>query len=540
MRIYISIISALLVFFASLPSMADKVSQYKPPTQFEVTDDFYVIEGAGLYQTGSLLALSPDMWKNAARADVTQLLRDMPTFAKSAVVRDMIKSILLSESDTQKLKRHKDIKSGEDLLTMRIYKLMEGGFYDEALELYSVAIETPHHLDIAKVGILAMLGAGEKSIACLEMKTLGQIDNEDTFWSTFKAYCDYSLSDTPSDQAKEVLQESEFAVLRSLAFNPSFVFPYNREDFNALSLVEQNVLIAEGAIEKPALTSSFLESMTAKDVSILLSLGSYADDKKAQLMVRGVDLGVLPINALNTFYKSSRGELPDLYQRISNENDVDALDGLLIKVINIQEQHDPIAMVPFARFFGDADIRGMTPEQMKRLLWTLYRADGIISQNMIENYLADSGQYQENEDYFRTLQVISLMSDTPKRHDLSTIMQNLAIFHKNSQNKTLFVIENLDNPLLDDDNAVKVYEKDIDLASQVQQTDADRNLQMALERKAKANSLGETILLSILMLHQRSVAEMNSGLYESSTKALNSVNLKGFSRKMAIERLIGE
>ena len=273
-----------LLFIAPL-AQADKLAKYKPPQKFEVEDDFYVIEGAGLVPAGYDGALNVDMWDGSKRAEITKLIKDMPANSPSPAIREMIRAILLSESDTNELDDYDEVIAGEDLLTLRIHKLMEGGFYEEALELYSVAIDIPHHAPIAKAGMLAMLGNGEKSIACLEIKTLGNMDETDPFWSIFIAYCDYTLSETPSENTQKLLEDTPYGVLKNLAFNQDFVFPYSPKDWAAIDVLEQNILIAENRIEAPKLTDELVSTLSAQDIAVLLGLTTFnaQDHLKLQL-----------------------------------------------------------------------------------------------------------------------------------------------------------------------------------------------------------------------------------------------------------------
>ena len=86
-----------LLFIAPL-AQADKLAKYKPPQKFEVEDDFYVIEGAGLVPAGYDGALNVDMWDGSKRAEITKLIKDMPANSPSPAIREMIRAILLSES----------------------------------------------------------------------------------------------------------------------------------------------------------------------------------------------------------------------------------------------------------------------------------------------------------------------------------------------------------------------------------------------------------------------------------------------------------
>ena len=534
---------ALVSLILAVPiAQADKLAKYKPPQSFEVTEDFYVIEGAGLFQAGNENALDINMWKGSDREDITQLVKDFPVNSKNPVVRNMIEAVLLSESDTEKLDDHDEVLPGDDLLTLRIYRLMEGGFFRDALELYSVAIESPHHEAIAKAGILAMLGSGEKSIACLEMKTLGNMNMGDPFWPTFMAYCNYTLSDRPSEDAQKILENSSYDIVRSLAFNPNFVFPFIPNDWKELSVLEQNVLIAEDRIEAPVIDNSLLSQLSPHDLAVLLMLKTFNVNDRIKLQIKGFDWGLVSLQDLKDSYanKETKGDLPQLYRELATSDDAVRQNEILRQVIDQHKKHQDAALLPFASHLGESALDDIDSNDMKRILKLFYLADVTVGPSIIENYIENSEEKIGNDDFYVTMQAIPLVLKMPKSHDFVKNMQNIGIFHKNIQNQEENVIENLDKPHSDVDNAAKVYEKDLDAAEQKEHDNASKALLEQLNKLSKRQTLGETVLLSIKLLSDQSIREADQELYSDSLDALNSVKLKEFSRKMAVERLLGD
>lgn len=544
MNLRLSLLLLLLVFAAPI-AQADKLAKYKPPHSFNVEEDFYVIEGAGLIPAGYDGALDVTMWDGSKREDITKLIKEITPNSQSPAIRSMIDGVILSESNTNDLDDYEDIVPGDDLLTLRIFMLMEGGYYKEALELYSVAVDTPHHSHIAKAGILAMLGSGEKSIACLEMKTLGNMNMSDPFWPTFMAYCNYTLSERPSKDAQEILEKTPFVILRSIAFNDSFVFPYTPMDWDALTLLEQNVLIAEKRIEAPAVTPELLDSIPPKDIAVLLKLETFSPENRLALMLRGSSWGLVSREDIAEAYasfdgaSSTVGDLPLLYKKLAEEENHEAINATLLEALALHEQYGDDALLPFAEFFAQSKLSGLTPEQMIVILRLLYKADVSISPEIIENYIQNPDEKIGDEAFFTTMQAIPLVLKMPESHEFMKNMQKLSVFHKNTQANDN-VIENLDNTLEDVDNAGKVYEKDVDAAAQKGHEDAHTELLKRLGKLSKRNILGETVLLSMKLLSGQSIREADQDLYSGSLDALKGVKLEEFSRKMAIERLIGD
>jgi len=483
------IILTAALFIMTVPlAHADKLPKYKAPHSFEATEDFYVIEGAGLFQSGSSAALDVGMWRGSTRARITELMKILPANAT---------------------------------------KLMEGGFFKDALELYSVAIETPHHQAIAKAGILAMLGSGEKSIACLEMKTLGNMNMGDAFWPNFMAYCNYTLSNRPSSSSQTLLENSRYDILRSLAFNPNFVFPFTSKDWASLDILEQHVLMATGRIEAPVVSEAMLASLSPRDLAVLLQLETFNANDRLKLLLLASEWGLASGDDIAEIYedKSTTSQLAQLYRQLTGSDDQETKNSILRNV---------------ASYFAESTLNHLAPETMARILRLFYLTDVVVEPEIIDNYVANSEKNTGNAVFFSTIQAIPLVLKMSESHEFVKNMQNIGIFHKDAQGRQENVIENLDKGDQDVDNAVKVYEKGLDAAAQKEHYNASTKLQEKLNKLSKRKILGETVLLSIKLLSDQSIREADQELYSDSLDALKSVNLKEFSRKVAIERHLGD
>lgn len=539
------LIAALCIFLPAA-AWADKVAQYKPPHQFEAADDFYVIEGAGLYPTGSAQALDVKLWEHSKREDITQHLKTIQLDTKSHAVQSLVHAVLLSESNTDEMKDYDEFNPGEDLLTLRIKKLMEGGFYKDALELYTVAVETPHHADIAKVGMLAMLARGQKSIACLEMKTMGDMGTEDSFWPAMLAYCNVTLSSNPSEGDKSILSQGPYPILAKLSSDQEYSFLFTPEAFSELTMFEQHMLIAEKRIKVPELTPDYVASLSPRDIAVLLSQDAYSVEDQTDLMLAGVGWGVVSISDLEDYYSKLEkpseilGGLPAVYKKLQSTEDIAETRAALIIALNLAHNIGDNALLPLAASFAEMDVEEIDPTHILRILRILHRADVEPSDAFIGGFLKTADKYKDNKDYLRSLEALQLMVNAPKKHEISQIIQNMGVFHKNPHTDSENVIENLDNEEPDVDNAANIYEKDVDAAVQKEHIDASKELQEELARASRAEALGETALLSIKLLSGKALTELDDSLFEINKTALEDVNLNNFSRMMAVERLIGD
>ncbi|MFK7838925.1 MAG: hypothetical protein AB8B83_01220 [Bdellovibrionales bacterium] len=531
----------IFAFIIGSHAFADKVSPYKEPYKFESVDDFYLIEGAGLFPSGSRDALPVGMWDGSKRSDITNIIKDMPVNSSSFVVQDMIKAILLSENNVEELRHYKDVDPGEDLLTLRIYKLIEGGFYKDALTLYNVAVEQPHHKAIAKAGILAMLGTGGKSIACLEMKILGHIESDDDFWRVFKAYCDYTLSDNPSEDAQAILKDTRHEIIRSLAFNENFIFPYAVDDWAQLHILEQNILISEGRIEAPVLDDELLNDIPPRDVVALLSLETLNSKDRVLFTLKARQWGLVETNSLTDAYLNINDQdflsgLPALFQSLQDEEDNDKTRDIILKALDQDSDYNSVALLPFASAISEFPLKDISDNQMRKILNILYLEDLRSFEISITQYLNYYDVKSENSVFLSNIHLIPLVLNIPESHDFMKNVLKNGIFHKNIGNNEQFNIEPLDKVSSDVDNALKVYEKD----SVSDEKTVVLNTLKQLKKSSNNNALGETVLLSIKLLFEGNIHLIDDFLFSDIKDGLEQVELNKFSRKMVIEHHIGD
>ena len=535
--------TALFICFAFSIAHADQINTFKPPQSFEDSSDFFIIEGAGLYQGSDKRALDKGLWEHSSRKDITDLVINLPVNTKSPALQKLTKGILLSESSISKLDDYDEITPGRDFLTLRLMKLMQGGYFRDAMQLYSVAIETPHHDDVAKAGIYAMLGTGEKSIACLEMKTLGNMNMSDPFWPALLSYCNATLSNKPTPEAQILLEDSQFTLLKDLAYNPSFIFPYTPETFKQLSLLEKTILIAEGKLEPSQITDDNVTSIPPQDLHALLSMEAIEGKARSLLMIEAVRWGIRSVDDLVNFYKGNSQNvtllsgMPALYSKLIKLEEKDERLPLLKSVLAKNENFDPIALTPMTKFFKDLSDEDLDYALFKNILPLYYLTNMRVPEELIESYLVAREENLNNPGYTA---ILLALQNYQKSHGFNNLDN---IIHKNgtsdgaTQNYEKNFIENLDKEVEHDDNAAKAYEKD----KSVVMSDEDFSSFIApLQKASVSQALGETALLSITVMHDKDVLSFDDIQFQVFTDALRDAKLNKFSQRLAFERLIGD
>jgi hypothetical protein len=163
---------------ASAPNATGPVDQAGPVAVGEVN----VFDGdpVGLLDDTNG-GLGRDLWVNARRDDLEKLLDAAPLNSKDPVIADLSRRLLLTESESP-------VGSGKrSLIAVRLQKLLEGGFVEEAGAL-AIKAHLPNDADFARLQAKAILLAGDVADACGDA-TVVRLTDGDVFWLQLRAYC---------------------------------------------------------------------------------------------------------------------------------------------------------------------------------------------------------------------------------------------------------------------------------------------------------------------------------------------------------------
>ena len=204
-------------------------------------------EGAGLLRSDLKGALPKGLWYKQNRSEIVYMLQNLPTAGLSRAVQDIKRNMLLSYYDTSVITNDIDVKEGEDLLTLRLQKLMEMGLWEDALKLYTKTIEDPgQNSKLAQVGLLLILNQRGLSTACLEEKVLYPRFSDAQFWQQIDKVCNIELG--TEDGIDQNFPESP--VLQALFFDKNFkITAKDVENLNNLTPLEISLLSLKGRID---------------------------------------------------------------------------------------------------------------------------------------------------------------------------------------------------------------------------------------------------------------------------------------------------
>jgi hypothetical protein len=129
-----------------------------------------------------------NMWAAASREDIENLLPRLPLASPDSAVRGLAKRLILTraEAPTGTIRR--------PIVTMRIEKLLDAGFIDDAATLAAGA-SMENDPDFARVRADAVLTAGRADAACGD-PTAPRLTESGAYWLQLRAYCAAASGDT--------------------------------------------------------------------------------------------------------------------------------------------------------------------------------------------------------------------------------------------------------------------------------------------------------------------------------------------------------
>lgn len=533
---------AMLLF-----SGAENARAENPPVPQDITR----YESTGLYKSRKDGGLGPELWRHARREAVQRYIELMPVSSENILFQSLAFSLLLSAADTGDMDGYQKPEAGEDLLTLRLEKLLSMGAYGKIYEIYSFLPDKPYHPRIARAGILSMLYSGEKSLACLENNTLQGLYDEDDFWTNLRAYCTYSLSDSPDEDAESTLKDTKRDILRRLAFDKDYSFTYDPDAFEKLSAMEQAFLTAESRIDISGFSNAALQKIPANHVGALLAQDGLSDKHKIALNILAVRYGLKTTAELGKLYeitktpepeeaKTEWEKLPGLYKNAKNAKNSDESWAAIKQALPVTGTYGLESVMPFASM-----IAKNPPENasMKELL-TVY---AVLTQAGLGIPPAWTDLlYRHREDEAgasKAFLALAAVAHITNPHKYATEYADLVkaepAQYPETVDKIRIITENIDKTLRDRNNTLEIYEKDFDLTSMKHYVMPSVRLWDRFMEAGENRIISEAVLLSILAFRDQQPGDFYPGTVREAIKNLNTVGLTDVSRSLAIQAILG-
>jgi hypothetical protein len=541
----------------ALKSVKEKTAEAPAPKSATVKGNLGDIESTGLLKAERDGSLGSNLWKGASRSSLTDLLTRVPAEEESRTITELKRRVLLTAASARNISGS-GIEPGKDLLTLRLKKLMDMGFYREAFEMYAQLNGEAYDSKLGEAGIMAMLYAGEKSLACLEAKSAEQRFSAEPFWTEILAYCDVTLSAKPAPQSFAALRASNKKVFQQVANNANFRFLYNPQAFENLDQIEQAVLAADKRIDAGNMEAN--KAIPARHLQLLLNNEKLSDKARTLLTIQAVRHAIASPSALEELYASqaepAAGDaaaqtgvdtsgwqaLPQLYNAADNAERT-ALGPILQQAFALKRQFGTAALTPFASYIEKINPTNPSLYDIQtafEIMQMSGRSLPLAWADSLEKLAPNADNAVSSKTYYNLY--IPVYVGLPDFRQTEEARQRIKAYvnANNSKHSALvkIIIENLDNGGEDNDNAAAIYEKDFGLTSKDDYVMPSVDVWDRLREASQDKSLSETILLSALALQGNRPGNLYPGLLRDVLNGFETVGLTEFSKSLAIEALL--
>lgn len=521
--------------------------------------DFPDLESIGLYAGPQDGSLGRDLWTNSHRSVLMEYVPALKTVRRSPVLQFITSGVLLSETQANLIVNDVAPTPGQDLLTLRLMKLMDLGMNDQALAIYSDLGRTPYHSNLAQAGIMALLFNGEKSLACLEYKTVEDRNFHGPFWTDIALYCGYVLEDKKPSPDELGALTSE-AVKRVLS-DEGYSFAYDASKLESIPLFDRAILTAEHSINFGPLGLAGINRIAPAHLTLALKKQNLSREDDFLLKLKMVQYGLKQPTEWEKLYASYKfggaadeqkiitleslpgwQQLPALYQNAKTLEKEKASareqQALALKALDYIGTYGLAAAYPFADLLATVPADNLSTEQLVLLARVLNGADKDIPGGWF-GILSKRKAKSEKEVGLYVLSYIAKAYQQTNPDDKAPVMKAVEGL-KNSTLKESFkiIIENVDNRSIDDHTVNKVYDNGSDLTSNGNYVMPSKRVWDRLIASSQNQRIGETVLLSMVLLNEKPLMDLYPGVLGDVLKGLRAVGLTRFAKGVAQEALL--
>ena len=528
--------------------------------------DLNRIESFGLLTGPKDGGLGIDMWDGSDRGAVIGLIQQLPSSFTYKTSRDLVRRVLLTKADVTML-GHKDKDSdsaGQNLMTLRIQKLIDMGALDDAASLYKENPSGPYNAEMADTGVLALMYSGQGSLACLETEAMRNRFAEDRLWREMTGFCDYLLIKTGTgknvaDKSYGPLIQSDSALVRQVMAKNDFRYaPRSVAELESLTPMEKAVLAADHRIDYSALRRLGAATFLPSTLALITHDSAAPLDFRFELMLVAVREGISSPADLGNFYKSlpfsaladDSGKLDGIngisgWQRVawlykSADLNRGRINGPVLKAaLPLAGEYGLYALQPFASMLADAGPEGVSPESIRTGVLLALDANAPLSVAWAQQWKKnDSGV--KNEFLVRIAYEIVSESHSGDAADYENLLSEIKTLPIQQEQLIKMLLEKLDNGRkLHNIDASKVYENTVDLTQNVSYVMPSVGLMDRFATAVNDKQLGEAVLLSSIALHGVPPAKMFAGMFRGVINGFETVGLTKEAREIAKEVVLG-
>jgi hypothetical protein len=501
------------------------------------------LESLGTLYDIKLGALGIDTWNDSEYKTILTLIETLPDTNEYAPLYDIKKRLLLSKTDTKFLK-NKYQNNEKDLFILRIEKLIEMGAFTDAADLYLNNPFKPHNERLVKAGVMALLYSKQTSLACLETKAFLKQFSDRSFWNELNILCEHHFG-------QEIKNAPDSIILTNLINKTSYIYkPSTVEEFANLSLLEKVALFSENKISYKKLKNQKLDILPLWMIALLLEDKNLPQRLKLPLTILSAQYGLKKSEAIKTLYKDIKidqkykkpsnkkkalQELPKwqllafLYQEA--EKTEDKTKETVIKTALKRDDLTVLELLPFASYINKSSIFDLDAESYEKALHILFLNSESFRESEIEKLISKENELKASSQNISVLtlalihnSVIDLPYDqitkTFKSDGFKGVIEDQKALYLHDIFIKLDKTGNLHNY-----SAVKVYEKQLDLTFENNYVMPVDDLVTRLEKAQEHNRLGETVLLSSLLLQNVGSEIEKIALLREVIQGLSTVGL---------------
>lgn len=523
----------------------------KPLTQKLYDNPYESLENIGLPKLNDTRNLGKDLYRGSRRSSLTEFVKNMPLFSDSRIVQQLTNHFLLTSPNIKAIINDAPITPGEDLFTLRLKILLDRGLLDELVSLYTAQNEEPYNEQLATTGAYGMLLSGNRSLGCLEIKTAFAHYGDHAPWNVLNRMCSIIENDAASisklQQPSSQQTEPALRLIDRIMTEQNFSVSYDPHTFESFSVIERAILIATQRITLDNANIRNLSSIPAAHIQSLLSLDTLSADSQLYLLSKGIEKSVIGTEALAKRFRQLHEEdnshdlpLVDLYDRLSTASDIASENDVAKAALSLSDLYGPSALTPFSIAISHLPPNSMSLQEYVTALYVLNMANVKIPSSW-QIFLSQSPPEYFSETYNKDVLIMIsyLMSERRTRTDAQKAEMN-KIFAA-TQNRSLLlvknIIENIDNVPSGHDNVAEVYENGFDTAENKGYFKPSDTLLSRLSLSSQNQAIGETILLSSLVLKEAPLNAVSPAVLLEVTRSLETIGLTETSDAFVTELL---
>lgn len=554
-RIFAFCLFAVSLWLPSL-AIADEIQSEKKTRPANLRVDYEYMEGFGLYANPKDGSLGRDLWDNSRRSVITEMLANLPAPVKSSPTQQrLVMGALLSVANPNLIEDDIRIEPGQDILTLRMKRLNSFGAYKQAFKIYTAIGKEPYTHDLAEAGIIAMLMNGERSLACLEYKTMEARDFQSEFWDNITRYCQFVLAGDNKDvaeAARQRLAEASLPTLRNIAQKSSYKVSYDTANFKKISEVERAILMAEDRVNWPQLSTAFLKKIPLKHLGMIIARTDLSNDQQFIVYAQGAARGLVGPDMISKFYTKvfdedlrqldSPGNLgwksiPYAYVQMQKSRDNDEKWSHILPTYGYMDTYGAAVFSPFAGLMQTLDIDGKNVDQ----IYDSLRIIKYSGENIPGRWVKYFSEVKNTSKFNRTLYFLAKIWEEKSAEEMAQdpVIQQFLDEHKKKLKLNYFnIIENLDKSDENIHNADEIYVNGHDLTFTESYVMPMPRVWDRLVNSSQHKRIGEAVLLSTAMLRKQALGDHYPDVVSDVLQTLNNVGLTKTSKTLILEMVL--